>query len=191
MGTNAIAEVTQMLRRISGGDRSAADRLMPMVYDEFRGIAGRYLGREKPGHTLQPTDLVHEAYLKLVDQKRVDWQGRTHFFAVGAMAMRRILANHARDKGRLKRGGSSAKIELRDDLAISGNREEEILAIDEALNRLAELDPRHAKVVELRFFGGLTGEEVAEALGVTRQTVQNDWRVARAWLRRELSRRNE
>ena len=189
MASDALAQVTQVLRRISGGDQSAAQKLMPLVYDEFRHIAARYLRSEKAGHTLQPTDLVHEAYLKLVDQTRVDWQGRTHFFAVGAMAMRRILVTHAKHRGRQKRGGGRERIALSEELAISGEREEDVLALDAALNHLAELEPRHSKVVELRFFGGLTGDEVAEALGVSRQTVQTDWRVARAWLRRELSER--
>ena len=186
MAAAAQSEITDVLIEISKGDQEAVSRLMPLVYDKFRALAGNYLRSQQQGHTLQPTDLVHEAYLKLVDQERVDWNGRTHFFAVGAKAMRQILVDHARGKGREKRGGGRQRVELQDQLAIATDKPEEVLAIEEALTKLAELDPRQAKIVELRFFGGMTAEEIAAVLGVSRQTVQKQWRYARAWLQWEL-----
>src|SRR6185312_8184446 len=179
-------DVTEVLAQISGGDKRAADKLLPLVYDEFRALARHYLGQERANHTLQPTALVHEAYMKLVDQTRVDWQGKSHFFAVAAQAMRRILVDHARSRQREKRGGGRARVILDEAVALSPQKDEDVLALDEALERLAKLDPRQAKVVELRFFGGLNVEEVAEALGVSKRTVEGDWTFARAWLSREL-----
>ena len=179
-------DVTQVLEQLKGGDRHAADKLLPMVYDEFRALARHYLAQERANHTLQPTALVHEAYMKLVDQTRVDWQGKSHFFAVAAQAMRRILVDHARSRQREKRGGGRARVILDEAVALSPQKDEDVLALDEALERLAKLDPRQAKVVELRFFGGLNVEEVAEALGVSKRTVEGDWTFARAWLSREL-----
>ncbi len=185
---SSASDATQVLAELAAGDQAAAQRLLPMIYDEFRALAARYLGRERAGHTLEPTALVHEAYMRLVDQSRVNWQGRTHFFAVGAQLMRRILVDHARHKHRVKRGGGRQRITLDEHVAISPQRDEDLLALDEALQKLAELDPRQAQVVELRFFGGLSVEEVATVLGVSKRTVEADWTMVRAWLRRELSR---
>lgn len=161
---------------------------MPLVYDEFRALAARHLRRERANHTLQPTALVHEAYLRLIDQTRVDWQGRTHFFAVGAQAIRRILVDHARNRKRQKRGGGAGRVTLDESVALAPQRAEEILALDEALETLGKLDARQAQVVEMRFFAGMSVEEVAEVLGVSKRTIEGDWTMARAWLMRELSR---
>ena len=172
-------------------ERVSAEDLFPLVYDELRGLARGYMSRETPGHTLQPTALVHEAYLKLVDQTRADWKGRTHFFAVGAQVMRRLLVDHARARGAQKRGAGWRNVTLEKVFSPSEKADldpEQILGLNAALERLAELDEREAKVVTLRFFGGLTVEQVAEVLGVSRRTVENDWRHARAWLQLELSR---
>ncbi len=195
MERDVAATVTEIVAGLSGtgrADRASAEDLLPLVYDELRQLARRYLNRERPGHTLQPTALVHEAYIKLVDQSRVDWQGRTHFFAVGAKVMRNLLIDHARAKGRMKRGGGRHKVTLAEGLTPFSNGEldvDQLLAVNECLDRLAELDPRQAKVVELRFFGGLTVPEVALILGVSQRTIEGDWTHARAWLKRELSRR--
>ena len=180
-------EITRLLNTVASGDREAMDRLMPLVYPDLRALAGHFLRREGSGHTLQPTELVNEAFLKLVDQTRVDWKGRSHFFAIGATAMRRILVDHARAKLSKKRGQRPVKVELNEDMMISTARHEDVLALDQALERLAELDPEQARIVELRFFGGLTVEEVAEVLGVSKRKVEAEWTVTRAWLRRELS----
>lgn len=168
------------------------DELMPLVYDELRALARRYMSRERRDHTLEPTALVHEAYLRLVDQTRIDWQGRSHFFAVGARVMRRLLVDHARGRRRAKRGGGSPHVTLVD--APEARREmdyEELLTLHDALDELARLDARQAHVVELRFFGGLSTDEIAEVVGVSPRTVQGDWAHARAWLGRELARRDE
>jgi RNA polymerase sigma factor (TIGR02999 family) len=186
MADDARDNVSQVLEDMKKGDNRAADKLLPLVYDEFRALARHYLAQERANHTLQPTALVHEAYMKLVDQTRVDWQGRSHFFAVAAQAMRRILVDHARSRQRDKRGGGRARVILDDDVALSPQKDEDVLALDESLQRLAKLDPRQAKVVELRFFGGMSVEEVAQALGVSKRTVEGDWTFARAWLSREL-----
>ncbi len=189
-----VTEIVAGLSGTGGSDRTSAEKLLPLVYDELRLLARRYLSRERPGHTLQPTALVHEAYIKLVDQSRVDWQGRTHFFAVGARVMRNLLIDHARAKGRAKRGGDRHRVTLAEGMTPFNNGEldiDQLLAVNEGLDRLAELDERQAKVVELRFFGGLTVPEVALVLGVSRRTVEGDWTHARAWLKRELSRRDD
>ena len=180
-------DVTEVLEQLRGGDQRAADKLLPLVYDEFRALARHYLTQERANHTLQPTALVHEAYMKLVDQTRVDWQGRNHFFAVAAQAMRRILVDHARSRQRDKRGGGRARVALDEAIALSPQKDEDVLALDEALEKLAQLDPRQAKVVELRFFGGLSVEETAEVLGISTQSVLRDWKLARAWLMREIA----
>ncbi len=182
-----LDRTTEVLEAVTSGREHAADRLMPMLYDEFRRLAANYLQQETPGHTLRPTALVNEAYLKLINQDRVDWKGRTHFFAVGAQAMRRILVDHARSKHRLKRGGGRRKVSLEEDLTLSPERDEDLLALDEALEKLARIDTRQARIVELRFFGGLTVAEVAQVIGVSERTVRNEWSMVRAWLRRELS----
>ena len=182
-----MSALTRILSEIADGDRQAVGRLLPLVYEDFRALASRHLARERAGHTLQPTALVHEAFLKLVDQSRVNWQGRTHFFAVGAQAMRRILVEHARSRKRLKRGGEAHRVLLDEGVALVEGNPADVLALDEALVKLATLDERQARVVEYRFFGGLTMEEIAEVLDVSKRTVEGEWRVARAWLHRELS----
>ena len=180
-------DVAALLEEIASGHDAAAETLMPLVYDRLRFLAKKLLGHESPAHTLQPTALVNEAFLRMVGQRQVDWQGKTHFFAIGAKMMRRILVDHARRKLSQKRGGGLHRIELADDLCVSNRNNEDILAIEDALEKLAKLDPRQAEVVELRFYGGLTVEEVAEVLGVSKRTVEADWTMLRAWLRRELS----
>lgn len=176
-----------LTRALAADDQETAEQLMLAVYDQLRGLAGSMLRQEVPGHTLQPTALVNEAYMKLVDQTRVDWQGRTHFFAVGAKMMRRILVDHARKKKRVKRGGGIHRVSLSDDVQVSKNNDEDVLAIEEALEKLAEQDPRQAQIVELRFFGGLTVAEVAQVLNVSKRTIESEWTILKAWLRRELS----
>jgi RNA polymerase sigma factor (TIGR02999 family) len=179
--------ITDLLLQVGVGDASAMDRLFPLVYDELRRAARRALRRERPDHTLGTTGLVHEAYLKLVDQSRVGWRDRAHFFAVAALAMRRILVDYARRQRRAKRGGGGAVISLDESLVSLDERAENLVALDEALTRLGQLNPRLSSVVECRFFGGLTEDEIAEALGVTVRTVKRDWAKARGWLYQELS----
>ena len=187
MSEKPANETTRLLREVVRGSRPAADRLMTQLYGEFRALARRYLGRESPAHTLQATALVNEVYMKLVDQTRVDWKGRTHFFAIGAEVMRRVLVDHARRKGRAKRGGGLQQVSLDALPTISAHSEADVLAVHEAIEELAKRDPRQAKIVELRFFGGLTVKEVAEVLGVSQRTVEAEWTMIRAWLRRRLS----
>lgn len=185
--------VTEILSRI---DASAQEKsvtppeLVDEVYDDLRRLARRYMSRERSNHTLQPTALVHEAYMKLADQTRVEWQGRTHFFAIGAQAMRRILIDHARGRQRDKRGGDWLRVTWAEEVFPGGKRDlsdEEVLDLDRAIRELAEVEPRQASVVELRFFGGLTVEEVAEALEVSKRTADGDWAKARDWLKQRLS----
>ena len=178
-------DVSTLLRAWSKGDQSALDRLAPIVYDELRRLAGHYLRGERTGHSLQATALVNEAYLRLVDYKRMRWENRAHFFAVSAQLMRRILVDHAR-RHNLKRGGGLPHVAL-DDTAIVGDaRSEDLVVLDAAMQALAQIDPRKAQVVELRFFGGLSVEETAEVLKVSPVTVMRDWSTARAWLYREM-----
>ncbi len=186
MSSTNVGEVTQALRELQGGTRAAWDKLLPLVYDEFRQLAADFLRRERKNHTLQPTALVHEAYLKLVDQSRVDWQGRTHFFAVGAQAMRRILVDHARQHRAVKRGGDRHRIELDEKLMAGSQQDEDLLDLDDALVELSRLDPQHGRMVELRFFGGLTVAELAEVMGMSKRSVEREWTMVRSWLRREL-----
>lgn len=186
MGPSDNADITRILQRASDGDDSAVNRLMPLVYDELRALAESYLQRERPDHTLQATALVHEAYVRLVRQEDVEWKNRAHFFAVAAQAIRRILVDHARTRQRAKRGGDRQRVRLDEDVALLEERELDLLALDEALGRLATLHERQARIVELRFFGGLGLKEVAEILEVSPRTVDGDWSMARAWLRREL-----
>lgn len=182
------AEITQMLREWSDGNAEALENLLPLVYAELHRQAASYLRRERPGHTLQTTALIHEAYIRLVDQRDVTWQSRTHFFAVAAQAMRRILVDYARAKHREKRGGDNIKLSLEEATLVAANEEGvDLVALDEALTRLAERDKQQASVVELRYFSGLSLEETAEALHVSRATVARDWEAARAWLHRELA----
>jgi len=182
-------EITQMLRRWSDGKREALDELMPLVYEELHRQAARYLRRESQGHTLQTTALIHEAYLKLVDQREVQWQNRAHFFAIAAQAMRRILVDYARTKQREKRGGGDAKLPLGEAISVAVDEKAvDLIALDEALTKFAAIDFQQARVVELRYFSGLSLEETAEVLHISRATVARDWNVARAWLHRELTR---
>ena len=182
-------EVTQILQHLSDGQKDAAGRLLPLVYDELRALAAGYLRNERANHTLQPTALVHEAYLRMVDQTSVSWQNRSHFFGIAAQAIRRILVDHARARHAAKRGGKQRlRLTLNEELAGADNSEIDLLAIDDALTKLADLSDRQCRIVELRFFSGLTVEEVAEILDVSPRTVKGDWRVARAWLKRELGR---
>ncbi len=183
-------EVTQLLVAWSHGDQAALDRLLPMVYDELHRLAHRYMRRENPGHSLQTTALVHEAYLRLTEGKPVNWQNRTHFFAVSANVMRRILVDIANANGAQKRGGNLHHVPLDEALVISEDREADLVALDDALNALAKIDARKSQVIELRFFGGLSVEETAEALKVSPDTVLRDWRLAKSWLMRELSGKN-
>ncbi len=179
-------DMTRLLSEAVEGSTSAADRLVPIVYRDLRERAARYLNRERPGHTLQPTALVNEAYVRLVNQKNADWKGRTHFLAIASQAMRRILTDHARGKGRAKRGGGVRRVTL-DGIAGPGDSLEiDLFDLNEALERFAALDPRASRVVELRFFGGLTDDEAARELGVSPRTFLWDWATSRAWLGRAL-----
>ena len=181
------ATVTELLHAWSDGDKNALDQLMPVVYDELRRQASRYLRREQGGHTLQTTALVNEAYLRLVDQKNIRWQNRAQFFGIAAQLMRRILVDHARAKHRAKRGGRDVRVTLDDAMAIAANQEIDLIALDAALDRLAQIDEQQSKVVEMRFFSGLNVEETAEVLGISPATVKRDWNVAKAWLYREMT----
>ena len=187
------AEITRLLRAWGRGDSAALDRLTPLVYEQLHRMARRYMRNERPGHTLQPTALVNEAFLSLVDTRNLDWTDRAHFFAVCARVMRRILVDAARSRAAIKRGGQADRAEHTtainlDDLPSPGTEiSAQVCALDEVLNTLAQIDPRRAQVVELRFFGGLTVEETGQVLQVSPQTVMRDWRLARAWLARELS----
>jgi RNA polymerase sigma-70 factor, ECF subfamily len=184
--------VTRLLVEWQNGSQAALDRLVPLVYAELRAIAGRYLSRESQGHTLQSTALVHEAYLKLVGQRSVQWQNRSHFFGIAAQMMRRILVDHARHEHRAKRGGDAPKLSLDDAMAVAEPESEvDLLALDDALTSLSEIDPRGARIVELRFFSGLTIDETAEVLALSTGTVKRDWSTARAWLYREMRRTAE
>lgn len=180
--------MTQLLLAWTRGDRAALNRLMPLVYEELRQLAGGYLVRERHDHTLQPTALVHEAFLRLVDHRSIQWQGRAHFLALAATLMRQLLIDHARKHRAEKRGGGGARVTLHEGDAVIEARSVELIALDEALSALAAVDPRQARVIELRFFGGLTIEEAAEVLAVSPATVKLDWSLARAWLVRELRR---
>ena len=179
--------ITQLLERWGTGNKEVLDELLPIVYDELRRQAARYLRRERIGHTLQTTALIHEAYIRLVDQRNVRWQNRAHFFGIASQLMRRILVDHARTKKRAKRGGSDIRVSLTDIVASTKAEDLDVIALDEALNRLATIDQQQARVVELRFFSGLTVEETAEVLSISPATVKRDWSMAKAWLHREIS----
>jgi RNA polymerase sigma factor (TIGR02999 family) len=179
--------VTRLLLELSGGNRAVVDELIPLLYHELKRIAAAQLRHERPGHTLQVTALVHEAYLHLVDQRQVTWQSRAHFCGVAAHVMRRILLDYAKGRARGKRGGDARRTSLDEALVVSHDRAFELVEIDEALQHLETFDQRQAKVVEMRFFGGLSVEETAEALGVSQPTVKREWAMARAWLHREIS----
>ncbi len=183
---HSLPPISQLLQRWSQGDRAALDELMPLVYDELRRIAHRYLAQRTPGHTLQTTDVLHEAYLRLAGQAEVHWENRAHFFGVAAQAMRNILVDHARTQLRAKRGGGAQRISLDEVLTLGTEQHADIIALDDALLDLAKLDERKSRVVELRFFGGLTEPEIAALLQISPRTVNSDWRMARAWLLRQL-----
>ena len=187
MSAPSTQEVTEMLVAWSNGDESALERLIPLVHDELHRLAHRYMNQERPGHMLQTTALVNEAYLRLVDSSHVRWQNRAHFFAVSAKLMRRILVDFARSRNYLKRGGNAVQVSLDKVFAIMPEQDPDVVALDEALNALAAIDERKSRVVELRFFGGLNIEETAEVLKVSPDTVMRDWRLAKLWLLRELS----
>ncbi|MCW5769539.1 MAG: sigma-70 family RNA polymerase sigma factor [Phycisphaeraceae bacterium] len=184
-------EVTRLLQDMAdASDTSAKDlasQLLPLVYDDLRRLAQAKMNREPGMISLEPTALAHETFMRLVDHSRVDWRGKSHFMAVAAQAMRRILVDHARARKRLKRGGARQRVDLSSGIAATGPSEVDLLALDDAMEKLAQIDERQARVVELRFFGGLNVDEVAEALGVSKRTVEGDWTIARAWLRRELA----
>ncbi len=186
-----MAEITELLLAWNGGDEDALQRLIPVVHVELRRLAHRYMTGERPGHPLQTTALVNEAYLRLVDSSRVRWQNRTHFFAVSAQLMRRILVDFARARHKLKRGGGAVHVSLDDAPPMRYEADAELIALDDALKTLASFDPRKSRVIELRFFGGLSVEETAEALNVSAITVMRDWGLAKAWLLRELDRRHD
>ena len=185
--TQQVSEnITQLLIDLSNGDRDAVDILLPVIYDELRKLASSYLRRERPDHTLQPTALVHEAYLRLVDQTRVNWQNRAHFLGVAAQIMRRLLVDHARRHNAEKRGQDYQKISLDENIDRAVERSSRLIALDDALKALAEFDEQKARVVELRYFGGLSIEETADVMGVTPTTIKRHWRFAKAWLHGEM-----
>ena len=186
MSQTARHEITALLEAWGDGDKSALDRLMPLVYDELRRLAHRYMSHERPGHTLQTTALVNEAYMRLVNWKDVRWENRAHFFAASAQMMRRILVDFARNRQYLKRGAGAIQVSLGEAAAFTECPSADLVALDEALTQLAEMDPRKGQVVEMRFFGGLSVKEVAEVLKVSDETVMRDWRLAKVWLLREL-----
>ena len=185
-GDTSAGDISGILRAWSDGDQSALDRLTPIVYDELHRLARRYMKHERPGHSLQTSALVNEAYLRLVDYERMEWQNRAHFFAVSAQLMRRILVGHAR-RHNLKRGGGVEHVALEEAAVVGGGQGPDLVALDDAMDALARIDPRKVQVVEMRFFGGLSVEETAEVLKVSTITVKRDWRAARAWLYRELA----
>lgn len=187
MGGDGKSQVTQILHDWSEGDPGAPERLMPLVYDEMRRIARSFISRERPGHTLQPTALANEAYLRLVGQHSVSWQGRAHFYSVAATMMRRVLINHARTRAAEKRGGAAVRLSLEDVDVPAEERAADVVAMDEALDRLSQFSERGSKIVEMRFFAGMSDDEIAEVLGVSTRTVLRDWKAARLWLFRELS----
>lgn len=187
--TGQSDDVTQLLHSWSNGNDQALDKLIPLVYAELRKLARRYMGHENPDHTLQTSALINEAYLKLVDQQGVQWQNRTHFFAVAAQVMRHILIDHARARRFVKRGAGALKVALDETAELTDERASELVALDDALTTLASVDLRKSRIVELRFFGGLNVEETAEVMKVSPVTVTREWRAARAWLRREMSKK--
>jgi RNA polymerase sigma-70 factor (ECF subfamily) len=180
-------QVTKLLKDWSDGDESAPEQLMPLVYEELRRLAHHYMGREKPGNSLQTSALVNEAYIRLVDQSKIDWESRSHFFGIAARLMRQILVDQARRRNFAKRGGGAVRVSLNDATAVVQEQSASVVALDDALKRLAEVDPRKSRIVELRFFGGLSIEETAQALRVSAGTVMRDWTFARAWLQKEMN----
>jgi len=187
MAASSPQDVTQLLVAWSNGEQEALERLTPLVYNELHRLARRFMGREREGHTLQSTALVHEAYQRLINLKDVSWQNRAHFFGVSAQLMRRILVDYARSRGRTKRGGEFRQVPLNEAVAVFRDQRTDLVALDDALRTLADLDQRKARVVEMRFFGGLSIKETAEVLNVSSETVLRDWRLAKVWLLRQLS----
>lgn len=187
MSKHPTEEITQLLLAWGKGDEEAFDRLMPLVYDEMRKIARRYMSRQRPDHTLQTTALVNEAYLRLIDSSKVQWQNRAHFYAISAQLMRRILVDFARARTNQKRGGGAQKVVLDEALTLTSEPGADLIALDDALNELAKLDRRQSQIVELRYFGGLSEDETAEILDISARTVRRDWSLARAWLYRQLN----
>ena len=183
----ASHEVTQLLLAWNDGDRTALDRLIPLVHAELRRLARRYMRNERPGHTLQTSALINEAYLRLIDAQQVRWENRAHFFGIAAQLMRRVLVDFARSRGYKKRGGGANQVSLDEAMVVTKERGEDLVALDEALSALSEIDERKGWVVEMRFFGGLSEKEIAEALTVSQETVRRDWRLSKSWLRRKLS----
>jgi len=186
MPSTRNGDVTRLLSDWSNGDRRALDELLPLVYDELRHLANAYLKRERDGHTLQSTALVHEAFLRLVNQHDVQWQGRAHFFGIAAQMIRRILVDHARAQRAAKRGAGAVRIELGEELAVAQQRDLDLIVLDDALERLATMDERQSRIVELRFFAGLSVEDTADVMGISTATVKREWSSARAWLFREV-----
>ncbi len=180
-------EVTQLLGQWTDGDRQALDELMPLVYEELRRMAHRHMAQERAGHTMQATALVNEVYLKLKDQRMAQWKNRAQFFAVAAQLMRRVLVDYARQHARVKRGGGARALSLDDAMLVANDKADEVLALDDALQKLEQFDKRKSQVAEMRFFAGLSAKETAEALSISVETVTRDWRLARAWLRHELN----
>ena len=187
MGKASAVEITRLLNAWSEGDESALEKLMPVVYEELRRLAHRYMNKERVGHTLQTTALVNEAYVRLVDMPNVRWQNRSHFFAISSRLMRRILVDFARSRQYLKRGGKSIHVSLDEAMVLTEEKGQDLVALDDALNALAAVDSRKSKVVEMRFFGGMSVEETAEVLGVSPETIMRDWKTAKVWLLRHLS----
>jgi RNA polymerase sigma factor (TIGR02999 family) len=188
MDQPASKDITQLLLAWGNGNKAALDELMPIVYGELRRLAKHYMRGQRPGHALQTTELVNEAYLRLIDSDRVNWQNRSHFFAISAQMMRRILVDFARARNSLKRGGDRLQITLDEKIEVPFEDKIDFAALDEALENLAKLSPRQSQIVELRYFGGLSEEEIAETLNISTRTVRRDWSLARAWLYRELNR---
>ncbi len=184
----AGGDVTRLLGQLRAGNQDVAGELVPLIYDELRRIAGAQMRRERPGHTLQATAVVHEAYMRLVGDQEIQWQNRAHFFAIAAKTMRRVLLDYARQRHAGRRGGEGArKVDLDAELLIGNDRLEDVVAMDEVLGRLSEMDPEQGRIVELRFFAGLNVEETAEVMGISPRTVKREWRLAKAWLDRELA----
>jgi RNA polymerase sigma factor (TIGR02999 family) len=190
MSQTVSPNITQLLLAWGDGDKKALDRLMPVVYQELRRLARNYMRGQRAGHTLQTTALVNEAYLRLIDSSQVRWQNRTHFFAISAQLMRRVLVDLARAKQSLKRGGDNQKVTFDEALPVFAEKETELLDLDEALEKLAQLNSRQSRIVEMRYFGGMSETEIAEALDISERTVRRDWNIARAWLFRELTTRS-
>jgi RNA polymerase sigma-70 factor, ECF subfamily len=187
MPSSQPREITRLLHDWSNGDRAALDALIPLVHAELYRLARGFIARERPGHTLQPTALINEAYMRLVGEREMEWQSRAHFVAVAAQLMRFILVDHCRRKRFLKRGADAQRVPLDEALAVTDERGPQLVALDDALQRLETLDPRKSKIAELKYFGGLTAQEIGESLGVSEKTILRDWRLTKAWLQRELA----